>query len=134
MTESENIGVKILAEVVLKIGQVHPHRRKRLGFIKNNNPDLWARMIEIKLIYPDEFFDRDSDDFEEEDFDFENLCEYAEAGNENYLESEIEDENNEKEIPCFNHAPKSGKSAETLFTRNPSRTSANSIGGISDPR
>ncbi|HYM61514.1 MAG TPA: hypothetical protein VEZ11_11555 [Thermoanaerobaculia bacterium] len=37
--------VAALANLVIDIGIAHPHRRKRLPFIRRNRPELWKRMV-----------------------------------------------------------------------------------------
>ena len=77
ITIFESNEIRKLAEVILKIGRIHPYKRKRLRFLKLNHPDLWAQMVEVDLIFPDEIPESDSElyEFNDDPQNFESLYE-----------------------------------------------------------
>lgn len=51
MVASENPEIAELANVVLEIGKVKPHKRKRLSFLGRNHRELIERLGETGLIW-----------------------------------------------------------------------------------
>ncbi len=51
LATSENPEIAELAKVVLEIGKVKPHKRKRLSFLARNHRDLIVRLEETGLIW-----------------------------------------------------------------------------------
>ena len=51
LTASPNSEIAAMAKLVLEIGKVHPHKRKRLGFLARERKDLLAQLEETGLIF-----------------------------------------------------------------------------------
>ena len=95
LSVSEIPKVKVLADVIFKIAQIHPSRRKRIGFIRHNYPEMWVKLMEVGLIPYEGFFEGDDeqDDISIKILNFENLCEYEEFEDFDNIENEFENEN-----------------------------------------
>jgi hypothetical protein len=48
---SEDQEVAQLACIVADIGRVHPSRKRRLPFLRNRHPELWARMVVAGVVH-----------------------------------------------------------------------------------
>lgn len=50
LAQSPIAAVRQLAGVVIEVAQVHPRKRKRIGFLAKNHPALLARLAELHLV------------------------------------------------------------------------------------